>query len=64
MPIPEEEVEAEDDMTEFVSFKGDRWSCNRCGEVIVRIEPGGIFGGRLTALDKIVIRDHHLALHS
>jgi hypothetical protein len=67
MPIridPKEPFEGELDLSPYVEFKGDRYSCTACGEVLVRIEPNGILGERLNALDTSVILDHHLALHN
>lgn len=60
---PNDPFEAELDLSSYVDFKGDRYSCSACGEVLVRIEPNGILGERLNALDTSVILDHHLAHH-
>lgn len=56
--------ESDIDLTDYVEFKGDRYSCKACGEVLVRIEPNGLLGQKLNALDTAVILDHHSALHS
>lgn len=67
MPIhidPALPFKSEIDLTGYVQFKGDRYSCTACGEVLVRVEPNGILGDTLNALDTTVILDHHMALHS
>ena len=67
MPTPIDPKELFDgwlDLSPYVDFKGDRYSCTSCGEVLVRIEPNGILGEKLNAMDTSVILDHHLALHN
>jgi hypothetical protein len=61
---PKEPFKSNVDLTPYVSFKGDRYSCTVCGEVLVRIEPNGILGQDLNQLDTSVILDHHLAFHN
>lgn len=61
---PTKPFEARLDLSAYVDFKGDRYSCRACGEVLVRIEPNGILGQELNQLDTTVVLDHHLAFHN
>ena len=38
--------------------------CTKCGEVLIKIEKGGLLGDELTTLDEIIVTDHYLAKHT
>lgn len=40
------------------------WACVVCGQVLIRLEPNGIFGHSLMDLDKLVIINHYLEKHA
>lgn len=51
------------DWDKMVKKEGATFSCCKCGQVLVRIEPNGLLGETLNPLDTAVICDHYMAKH-
>jgi len=53
-----------DSMVEMRVVEGKRcFVCRSCGEVLVRIQPGGILGDTLNGIDELVIQSHFVTNH-